>query len=351
MGYTLENCTRYVEAHLVEKRTFLHLEPQRCAADDDIGPPQYALRRLKTDTLVDYGCNESLSRSESPDQLSEDEDSCEEEKPFLASGDTSAEEDEGDWRYTKKGDQKVEAAFDGQQQQHLPINQGLSVQQLYLYVPLPGSPLWSLGTGMGLKNVSAAPATALENSASTALARAQAARLQNTASILEARAEKCEVFANCSATSGLCEQARGNKDALTTLMLRNLPNDYTRSMTLELLDSKGLAGKYDFVYVPIDFNRRAGLGYAFVNLISRKDAENARSLLQGFKQWSVQSPKVCEVCWGEPLQGFEAHVERYRSSPVMHKDVPDEFKPAIFQGGVRLSFPPPTKRVRPPRSK
>ena len=35
----------------------------------------------------------------------------------------------------------------------------------------------------------------------------------------------------------------------------------------------------------------------------------------------------------------------------MHKDVPDEFKPIIFRAGIRVPFPPPTKRVRPPRSK
>ena len=31
----------------------------------------------------------------------------------------------------------------------------------------------------------------------------------------------------------------------------------------------------------------------------------------------------------------EAHVERYKNSPVMHKSVPDEYKPAIFKDGVR----------------
>ena len=31
----------------------------------------------------------------------------------------------------------------------------------------------------------------------------------------------------------------------------------------------------------------------------------------------------------------EAHVERYKNSPVMHKSVPDEYKPVIFADGVR----------------
>ena len=31
--------------------------------------------------------------------------------------------------------------------------------------------------------------------------------------------------------------------------------------------------------------------------------------------------------WSHPYQGLDAHIERYRNSPVMHEDVPDEYKP------------------------
>merc|ERR1740123_2226645 len=43
----------------------------------------------------------------------------------------------------------------------------------------------------------------------------------------------------------------------TTVMLRNLPNDYTRDMLLALLDKEGFQGKYNFVYLPMDFKRMA----------------------------------------------------------------------------------------------
>mmetsp|Transcript_2882 Transcript_2882/g.4709 ORF Transcript_2882/g.4709 Transcript_2882/m.4709 type:complete len:519 (-) Transcript_2882:138-1694(-) len=137
----------------------------------------------------------------------------------------------------------------------------------------------------------------------------------------------------------------------TTIMLRNIPNNYTRQMLQELLDSKGFAAKYDFIYLPMDFRSAAGLGYAFVNLTTHTDAEEAFAKFQGFSDWKAVSQKVCEVAWGQPLQGFEAHVERYRNSPVMHKDVQDEFRPAIFQDGVQLPFPEPTKAVHAPRNK
>lgn len=139
--------------------------------------------------------------------------------------------------------------------------------------------------------------------------------------------------------------------AMTTLMLRNVPNDYTREMVLELLDALGFAGRYDFIYYPSDFTRNAGLGYAFVNMLTPNDAKQVRWVLEGFRQWSVPSSKVCSVGWSVPCQGLESNIERYRNSPVMHKSVPDEFKPAVFRDGQRVPFPKPTRKVRRPDSR
>lgn len=136
----------------------------------------------------------------------------------------------------------------------------------------------------------------------------------------------------------------------TTVMLRNLPNDYSREDALKLLDSQGFAGLYDFFYLPVDFDRGNGMGYAFVNFISPDHAENAKDVFDGFCDWTVASHKVCEVTWGHPLQGREAHEERFRNSPVMHESVSDHFKPLVFDKGIRVPFPPPTKRIRPPRT-
>merc|ERR1719362_2511002 len=110
-----------------------------------------------------------------------------------------------------------------------------------------------------------------------------------------------------------------NKESRTTLMLRNLPLDYTRDMLLHLLDMEGFAGKYDFVYLPVDFKTSFGLGYAFLNMVSPTDAVLLRTRLDGFNSWAVPSGKVCTVAWSAPLQGLEAHIERYRNSAVMQR--------------------------------
>ncbi|CAE7437019.1 ML5 [Symbiodinium natans] len=144
------------------------------------------------------------------------------------------------------------------------------------------------------------------------------------------------------------DSAKRTTPERTTLMLRNIPNNYCREMFLALLDEHGFAGRYDFVYLPCDFYRQANLGYAFVNLVDGAAVDELWQAFDGFSGWSLPTAKVCQVSWSGPHQGFKAHVERYRNSPVMHRSVPDEYKPVIFKNGVRKSFPRPTKKVKAP---
>lgn len=135
----------------------------------------------------------------------------------------------------------------------------------------------------------------------------------------------------------------------TTLMLRNIPNVYTFDSLLELLDQQGFQGRYNFVYLPIDFRTCVNLGYAFVNCVSDAYASDLMESLHGFSNWVCETQKVCNVSWAHPHQGLEEHIERYRNSPVMHESVPDDFKPWLFVEGQRIGLPPPTKKIRPPR--
>jgi len=135
----------------------------------------------------------------------------------------------------------------------------------------------------------------------------------------------------------------------TTVMLRNLPSNYTRRMLLGLFDNREFAGLYDFILLPLDFKTCENRGYAHVNLVSHMVAAQFWDTFHGFSNWwRAWGKEVCEIAWS-PLQGLDAHIARYRDSPLMHQLVPDEFKPAIFAEGVRCPFPPPTQKIRPPR--
>jgi len=167
-----------------------------------------------------------------------------------------------------------------------------------------------------------------------------------------------------------CPQLHGNKDSksahtkreshvesptadmpgerLTTLMLRDLPNDYTRDMLVELLESSTCKGCYDFVYLPYDFKKKTNLGWARVNMLTHPDARKAFRDLRGFSAWKIPSQKVLSVSWSKPLQGLAANVDDCRNSAVMHPDVPEQFKPLLLENGCPVSLPAPTRPVPSP---
>lgn len=142
-----------------------------------------------------------------------------------------------------------------------------------------------------------------------------------------------------------------SKDCMgrTTVMLKNLPVGLSREMLTRALDQVGFAGGYNFVYVPVSFRTKASMCYAFVNMLDTEVAQRCFSALMGFTQWGIPTDKVCEVTWSDKLQGLPQHIERYRNSPLMHPTVSDDYKPAVFEDGLRVIFPPPTKGIRPPR--
>jgi len=193
-----------------------------------------------------------------------------------------------------------------------------------------------------LKAEAPAPATAKKPSSTRTTRRAKRT-LPNTAPNTESQMlsnDNIEVLS--SSSSEIAVQ--------TTIMLRNLPLQYTRTMLLDLLDSEGFNGRYDFVYLPSNFETSVGFGYAFVNFVSEDDAEVGRQHFQGFNMWSMAGEEVCETSWSDPYQGLVSNVERYRNSPVMHENVDDKHKPILFAGGIRQTFPAPSKLIKPPKT-
>ncbi|CAK0877955.1 unnamed protein product [Prorocentrum cordatum] len=131
----------------------------------------------------------------------------------------------------------------------------------------------------------------------------------------------------------------------TTVLFRNVPYAFTRDTFVELLNSQGFQGKFDLVYVPMDFKTNRARGYAFVNAV---DAEVALCLFvtfEGFQAWPKRSSKPCNVSWS-CRQGLESNVGAYRNLPVMQAHVPDAWKPAVFSKGSEVPFPAPTGKLR-----
>eukprot|EP00913_Durusdinium_trenchii_P007815 g7335.t2 len=155
------------------------------------------------------------------------------------------------------------------------------------------------------------------------------------------------------------EAALVKEEERTTIMLRNIPKDSGiqpagAMKMMDLLNTLGYAKMYDFLYLPRDFKDNFAIyGYAFVNFVDNSHASKALELFNGFMDWQSGEENIvpCEAHWGHPLQGYDAHVERYRNSPVMSSQVPDMCRPVVLQDGLPVSFPTPTKPIRLPRRK
>merc|ERR1711951_74226 len=117
----------------------------------------------------------------------------------------------------------------------------------------------------------------------------------------------------------------------TTIMMRNIPNKYTKSTLLGLIQNE-LPGimECDFFYLPIDFRSKSNMGYCFINFEQPKQARTFMKYFKDFSGWQFNSNKKAEVIWSQPFQGLAGHIDRYRNSPVMHDSVDEEYKPSIF---------------------
>mmetsp|Transcript_121715 Transcript_121715/g.198037 ORF Transcript_121715/g.198037 Transcript_121715/m.198037 type:complete len:341 (-) Transcript_121715:113-1135(-) len=177
---------------------------------------------------------------------------------------------------------------------------------------------------------------------------------QENEDVQQPRRQKNEEAKN--ATPNSKSGAMQEENEWTTVMIRNLPNNMSRESLAKLLAMRG-CDQYDFLYLPCDLHRLNGLGYAFVNFVTHGHAEKAKAQLEGYKSWkdvgeSFRSDKICSVAWGRAdQQGLQWQIDHYQNSPLMHEKVPDKCRPALFRQGDRVNFPPPTKRLRPPRLK
>jgi hypothetical protein len=110
-----------------------------------------------------------------------------------------------------------------------------------------------------------------------------------------------------------CTGNLGEFEAKTTVMMRNLPNKYTRALVLEELGRTGFHGTYDFLYVPMDANTQANKGYAFINFVTPGYAKSFKMTYEDCTMPLFNSSKFITVTPAS-LQGFEANYQHYATA-------------------------------------
>ncbi|KAF8948612.1 hypothetical protein BGZ47_003876 [Haplosporangium gracile] len=132
-------------------------------------------------------------------------------------------------------------------------------------------------------------------------------------------------------------------DKRTTFMIRNIPNKYTQSMLLECINETHF-GKFDFLYLRMDFKNKCNVGYAFINFINTEVVAAFVQEHVGKKWGRFNSDKICSLSYAT-IQGRRALVDKFRNSSVMEEE--PSYRPKIFYtGGPNLGqeepFPEPT---------
>ncbi|KAG4954644.1 hypothetical protein JHK87_040238 [Glycine soja] len=135
--------------------------------------------------------------------------------------------------------------------------------------------------------------------------------------------------------------------SITTVMIRNIPNQFKFEDLLLILDEHCFQqnksaedtkawSKFDFVYLPMDYRKHAiekrmsNLGYAFVNFTTPTAAFKFYSEFQGF-EWDVtKNKKICEINVAQH-QG-KANLKRIFQAKVFKCESRD-FLPVLYSRG------------------
>lgn len=113
-------------------------------------------------------------------------------------------------------------------------------------------------------------------------------------------------------------QQDDSSSEITTVMIRNVPNQYHRGHLMQELDKLGFAGKYDFVHLPIDQQTKWNVGYAFVNFDSSEDSARCMKDMAGHKFTKLhpgQQSRQALISVAH-LQGLDKNLAHFRDKVV-----------------------------------
>ncbi|CAK0908551.1 unnamed protein product [Prorocentrum cordatum] len=106
---------------------------------------------------------------------------------------------------------------------------------------------------------------------------------------------------------------------VVTVMIRQLPRQYTQLMFLEELNRRGFEGLFDFVYIPFDGKKDANVGYGFVNFTELEHAERFRSEFDGmYLAHPLRNHGKPLRIHPAAMQGYEANYDHFEKSKASH---------------------------------
>lgn len=111
-------------------------------------------------------------------------------------------------------------------------------------------------------------------------------------------------------------KSRRAGQAVTTVMLRNIPNRCSQRELIAELEAAGFQGCFDFLYIPLDLGTMCNVGYAFVNFTHSAHALRCMEELprHPFKRQRRAGKAVAVL--PAHMQGLEANLRHYEKAAV-----------------------------------
>ena len=108
------------------------------------------------------------------------------------------------------------------------------------------------------------------------------------------------------------------EDTRTTIMIKNIPNKFTRDMLINIID-QNFRGTYDIFILPTDSNKFKNFGYAFINFTNSYYIPYFYYMFHG-NMWScTNSKKVCEITYSK-IQGKSKLLKHYPSKIIYENE-------------------------------
>mmetsp|Transcript_21637 Transcript_21637/g.47860 ORF Transcript_21637/g.47860 Transcript_21637/m.47860 type:complete len:533 (+) Transcript_21637:110-1708(+) len=122
----------------------------------------------------------------------------------------------------------------------------------------------------------------------------------------------------------------------TTVMIRNIPNEYTQDELIQ--EVTGIIGSpdvFDFFYLPWDSQTNGNVGYAFVNFHDSPNAQKAVKVFSNYRFQQHDSKKVGKVLPAH-IQGLENNLRHLQDRAVVHGNHP--CSPVVMWRGRKIEL-------------
>lgn len=109
------------------------------------------------------------------------------------------------------------------------------------------------------------------------------------------------------------------EDKRTTMMIKNIPNKFTRELLLSTID-QNFKGTYDLFILPTDGNRNKNFGYSFINFTNSYFIPYFYFMFNDKKWSSTNSKKICEITYSK-VQGKTNLISYYANKIIFYNNV------------------------------